>query len=91
MNSHIYNLQERTECTKSEPKQRLWVVNYEVPNVTKGVAVVKANNANNAGNILKGDSQFNSYRSDFNINRIEEITSDGAYEYLIAEEFIKYE
>lgn len=89
MNSHIYNLQERTECTKAEPKQRLWVINYEIPNISKGTAIVKANNANNAGNILMGDSQFNSYKNNFNISRIEEITADGAYEHLISEEFVQ--
>lgn len=89
MNSHIYNLQERTECNKVEPRQRLWVINYEIPNISKGIAVVKASNAHNASIILMGDSQFNSYRSNFNITRIEEIISDGAYEHLISEEFVK--
>ena len=90
MNSHIYNLQERTECNKVEPKFRLWVINYEVTNTAKGIAVVKAKNAQEASNVLLADSQFNAMRNIFNIIRIEEIITDGMYTNLVMEEWIKY-
>ena len=90
MNSHIYNLQERTECNKVEPKLRLWVINYEVTNTAKGIAVVKAKNAQEASNVLLADSQFNAMRDVFNIIRIEEIITDGMYTNLVMEEYLKY-
>lgn len=90
MNSHIYNLQERTECNKVEPKLRLWIINYEVINTAKGIAVVKAKNAQEASNVLLADSQFNAMRDVFNIIRIEEIITDGMYTNLAMEEWIKY-
>lgn len=90
MNSHIYNLQERTECNKVEPKLRLWVINYEVTNTAKGIAVIKAKNAQEASNVLLADSQFNAMKDIFNIIRIEEIITDGMYTNLVMEEWIKY-
>ena len=90
MNSHVYNLQERTECNKVEPKLRLWVINYEVTNTAKGIAVVKAKNAQEASNVLLADSQFNAMKDIFNIIRIEEIITDGMYTNLVMEEWIKY-
>lgn len=90
MNSHIYNLQERTECNKVEPKLRLWVINYEVNNTAKGVAVVKAKNAKEASDILLADSQFNSMRNVLDIIRIEEIITYGAYAALVCEEYVEY-
>ena len=90
MNNHIYNLQERTECNKVEPKLRLWVINYEVTNTAKGIAVVKAKNAQEASNVLLADSQFNAMRDVFNIIRIEEIITDGMYTNLVMEEYLKY-
>lgn len=90
MNSHIYNLQERTECNKVEPKLRLWVINYEVTNTAKGIAVIKAKNAQEASNVLLADSQFNAMRDIFIISRIEEIITDGMSTNLAMEEWIKY-
>ena len=90
MNSHVYNLQERTECNKVEPKLRLWIINYEVTNTAKGIAVVKAKNAQEASNVLLADSQFNAMRDVFNIIRIEEIITDGMYTNLVMEEYLKY-
>ena len=90
MNNHIYNLQERTECNKVEPKLRLWVINYEVTNTAKGIAVVKAKNAQEASNVLLADSQFNAMRDVFNTIRIEEIITDGMYTNLVMEEYLKY-
>ena len=90
MNSHIYNLQERTECNKVEPKLSLWVINYEVNNTAKGIAVVKAKNAKEASDVLLADSQFNSMRNMINIIRIEEILTDGIEANLVMEEWLKY-
>lgn len=90
MNSHIYNLQERTECTKTEPKLRLWIVNYEIDKIAKGTIVVKARNANDASNIVLSNSQFNSVRDKFNIIRIEEIINEGTYAGLISEDYLIY-
>ena len=90
MNSHIYNLQERTECTKTAPKQKLWVINYEVTDIGKGAAIVKASNANEASNILISNSQFNANRNSIRVIRIEEIISDGAYSNLISDEYLIY-
>lgn len=89
MNSHIYNLQERTECTKTEPKLRLWVANYEIPNIVKGIAIIKASNAAEANNTLVSNSQFNSMKSSI-IARIEEIITDGMSTDLVVEEFVEY-
>lgn len=91
MNSHIYNLQERTECNKVEPKLRLWIINYEITNTAKGIAVVTAKNAQEASSILLADSQFNAMKNVFNIIRIEEIITDGMYANLAMEEWIKYQ
>lgn len=90
MNSHIYNLQERTECNKVEPKLRLWIINYEITDIAKGAAVVKANNAKEASDVLLADSQFNAYRKIFNIIRIEEVITDGMDTNLAVEEWIKF-
>lgn len=90
MNSHIYNLQERTECNKVEPKLRLWIINYEITDIAKGAAVVKANNAKEASDVLLANSQFNAYRRIFNIIRIEEILTDGMSTNLAVEEWIKF-
>ena len=90
MNSHIYNLQERTECTKTEPKLRLWIVNYEIDKAARGIVVVKAKNASDVSDIVLSNSQFNSLRDKFNIIRIEEIINDGAYADLISEEYLIY-
>ena len=90
MNSHIYNLQERTECNKVEPKLRLWVINYEVNNTAKGIAVVKAKNAQEASNVLMADSQLNAMRDIFNIIRIEEILTEGMDANLAMEEWVKF-
>lgn len=90
MNSHIYNLQERTECNKVEPKLRLWVINYEITDIAKGAALVKASNAKEASNMLLADSQFNAYRRIFNIIRIEEILTDGMDANLAMEEWIRF-
>jgi hypothetical protein len=91
MNSHIYNLQERTECNKVEPKLRLWVINYDAPNIARGIAVVKAKSAKEANNILLADSQFNALIEVSNITRTEEIITDGMCADLAMEEWIRYE
>jgi hypothetical protein len=90
MNSHIYNLQERTECNKIEPKLGLWVINYDAPNIARGIAVVKAKSAKEANNILLADSQFNASIEVSNITRTEEIITDGMCANLVMEEWIKY-
>lgn len=91
MNSHIYNLQERTECNKVEPKLRLWVINYEVDNIARGIAVVKAKYAKEANNILLADSQFNGSKDVFKIFSTKEIITDGMCADLVMEEWIRYE
>lgn len=90
MNSHIYNLQERTECNKVEPKLKLWVINYEITDIAKGAALVKANSAKEASDVLLADSQFNAYRKIFNIIRIEEVITDGMGTNLAVEEWIRF-
>lgn len=90
MNSHIYNLQERTECTKTEPKLKLWVINYEVKDKAKGIAIIKARSANEASIIMLSDSQFNALKGSIAISRIEEVISDGAYSSLMSEDYVIY-
>lgn len=90
MNSHIYNLQERTECTRSGPKLRLYIVNYEVDKTASGTCIVKATNAQEVSDIILSNSQFNSVRDKLSIIRIEEIVADGAYADLISEDYLIY-
>lgn len=87
MNSHIYNLQERTECDKVEPKLKLWIVNYKIHS-NKGVAVVKARNPKEASDIFKADSDFNYDKKNIEIIRIEEIILDMTTVGLLAEEWV---
>lgn len=93
MNSHIYNLQERTECNKVEPKLTLWVLKYHITGTARGVAVVKAKTVNEAQNILYSDSNFNCFKNDktlFVIEDCQEIHTEYMSDGLAMEEWIKY-
>lgn len=57
---------------KVEEKHRLWVMDFEI-NGMEGMAVVKANNPKRAEEILVSESQYNAYRENFKIIKIEEI------------------
>lgn len=52
---------------------RLWIIEYNISNVGKGCAVVKANTAKSAGNILIHDGIYNGVPELYSITRIEEI------------------
>ena len=78
-----------TDCTPTV-KKRLWVIDYKVTlteSTVHGVALVKAANEHIAENILTHDSQFNAYRENFKIKRIEEVV-ESLDDMLLCEEYI---
>lgn len=64
---------EDVEKDVSKEQNRLWIVEYDLPNKGKGCAVVKAPNANTVQNILKHDGCYNATPYMYLITRIEEI------------------
>ena len=52
---------------------RLWNINYNLRGKDKGVAVVKANNAAQAEQILKAEGMYNGSPTDYLVTKIEEI------------------
>ena len=54
-------------------EQRLWVIEFEISNIGKGCAVVKASNPKDAENKLKTEGDYNGAPYMYNISRIEEI------------------
>lgn len=61
-----------TKCT--EPiTQKLWIVEFEINNITKGCAVVKSPNAKGAEVLVKTQGSYNGTPSMYKITRIEEI------------------
>ena len=54
-------------------EQRLWVIEFEVSNIGKGCAVVKASNPKDAENKLKTEGSYNGTSYMYKITRIEEI------------------
>lgn len=75
-----------------EVKKRLWTIEFDVKDVGKGCAVVKADNPEAATRILKVDGVYNGTPYVYKITRVEEIipspedmllaetiVSDGAY------------
>lgn len=54
-------------------EQRLWVIEFEISNIGKGCAVVKASNPKDAENKLKTEGSYNGASHMYKISRIEEI------------------
>lgn len=52
---------------------RLWVITYDLRGVGKGIAMVKASNANDAAQILKTNGMYNGTQSEYLVTKIEEI------------------
>ena len=52
---------------------RLWVITYDLRGVGKGIAMVKASNANSAEQILKTNGMYNGTQSEYLVTKIEEI------------------
>ena len=52
---------------------RLWVITYNLRGVGKGIAMVKASNANDAEQILKTNGMYNGAQSEYLVTKIEEI------------------
>lgn len=65
---------DRIDIVESACKeQRLWVIEFEVSNIGKGCAVVKASNPKDAENKLKTEGSYNGASYMYKITRIEEI------------------
>lgn len=65
---------DRTNIAESACKeQRLWVIEFEVSNIGKGCAMVKALNPKDAENKLKTEGSYNGTSYMYKITRIEEI------------------
>lgn len=65
---------DRTDIVEAACKeQRLWVIEFEVSNIGKGCAVVKASNPKDAENKLKTEGSYNGTSYMYKITRIEEI------------------
>lgn len=52
---------------------RLWVITYNLRSMGKGVAMVKAPNANDAEQILKTNGMYNGTQSEYLVTKTEEI------------------
>lgn len=52
---------------------RLWVVTYDLRDIGKGVAMVKASNARDAEQILKTSGMYNGTQSTYLVTMIEEV------------------
>ena len=52
---------------------RLWVITYNLRSMGKGVAMIKAPNANNAEQILKTSGMYNGTQSEYLVTKTEEI------------------
>lgn len=52
---------------------RLWVITYDLRGVGKGIAMVKASNANDAEQILKTNGMYNGTQSEYLVTKTEEI------------------
>lgn len=52
---------------------RLWVITYDLRGVGKGIAMVKASNANDAEQILKTSGMYNGTQSEYLVTKTEEI------------------
>lgn len=59
--------------TEEKRIQRLWVIQYDIKRVGRGVAVVKAYTPNDAIAILKSSGTFNSCSYAYEITCVEEI------------------
>ena len=68
---------------------RLWVIEYNLKDIGKGCAVVKAANAKRAEETLKASGTYNGTPHKYDIIRIEEIICPPA-EDLIAEQYVSY-
>lgn len=69
---------------------RLWVITYDLRGVGKGIAMVKASNANDAEQILKTNGMYNGTQSDYLITKCEEVVIPPCCG-LMAEQVVTYD
>lgn len=79
------SVEEKMEYTP--PK--VWVIAFNVRAKGKGCAIVKANNPEQAGEILKASGMYNGTPSDYLINKIEEVVTPPCCG-LMAEEYVNF-
>lgn len=70
-----------------EVKKRLWAVDFDVKNVSKGCAVIKADNPDAAVQILKTEGIYNGTPHVYKVTRVEEIIPSPE-EMLISEQVV---
>lgn len=70
-----------------EVKKRLWAVDFNVKNISKGCAVIKADNPDAAVQILKTEGIYNGTPHVYKVTRIEEIIPSPE-EMLISEQVV---
>ena len=70
--NNVPNRDRDTKCTETIT-QKLWIVEFEISNTTKGCAVVKSPNAKGAEVLVKTQGAYNGTPSMYKITRIEEI------------------
>lgn len=77
----------RTDKCEVKETPRLWILEFNIKNGTKGCAVVKANNPNNAIRMLFAGGQYNGTPTVYEVTRIEEII-ESPDEMLICEQIL---
>lgn len=90
---HIESCDTRSNKDKADivelaaKEQKLWIAEFNIKNIGKGCAVIKARNPKEAEALLKADGSFNGTPFMYDIIRIEEIVSSPD-SMLIAEQII---
>lgn len=73
VNESIIN--NESDCHVPPVNKKLWIIEFETRDNSRGCAVVKAANPNEASRVLKSEGLYNGNPEDYMINRIEEIIS----------------
>lgn len=69
----------------NEYKMPVWILNYDIKNIGKGTAVVKADNPNRAVNILRADGIYNGTPKVYQVESIQQFI-ESPEEMLISEQ-----
>ena len=67
--------------------KKLWVINYEIKNYSKGIAIIKARDIVEAETLLKYQGAFNGW--DYSITRVIEVPQSFSSK-LLCEQAIRY-
>lgn len=81
------NRDREIKCETKDNKSKLYIMEFIVRGGTKGCAVVKANNPNNAIKILFSNGRYNGTPTVYEVTRVEEII-ESPDEMLICEQIL---